>query len=54
MYNFFYSFHNKQLAHGLFNRDPEDGTPSPPESVDILTEDSQFILAEDGNHLITE
>lgn len=54
MYNFFYNYYNKPFAWELFNRDAEDGTPSPPASVTRITEDSIIRITEDGQVRITE
>lgn len=54
MYNFFYRFFNKPLGYELFNRDPEDGTPSPPLSQERITENSIERIIEAGQERITE
>jgi hypothetical protein len=54
MYNYFYNFHNKPLAQGLFSADAEDGTPSPPGSVERITETGIDRITEDGQMRITE
>lgn len=54
MYSYFYNFHNKPLANDLFNRDNEDGTPSPPESQERLTEQGVPRDTQNGILRITE
>jgi hypothetical protein len=54
MFRFFYRFHNKALGNDLFNRDTEDGTPSPPDSEQRITEDGEFRDTQSGILRITE
>lgn len=54
MSNYFYNFYNKAFGSDLFYRNNEDGTPSPPESVQMITEDGISMITEDGNIMITE
>lgn len=53
MYDYFYNFYKKPFAFDLFNRDSEDGTPSPPSSDELLSNDSQVLLSNDGQELLS-
>lgn len=54
MYNNFYCWHNNQLTRGLYDRDQQDGTPSPPVSKFLITENGIQLITENGIQLITE
>jgi hypothetical protein len=54
MYGYFSRFYNKPLGWNLFSSDTEDGTPSPPESQVMITQDSINMDTEDGQLMITE
>jgi len=55
MYDYFYNFYKRETADGLYRKYSVEGIPPiPPTSREIITEDSKFILSEDGHHLITE
>lgn len=54
MFDFFYQFYKKPLGFDLFSRDTEDGTSSPPSSVERITEDSRVRITEAGIERITE
>ena len=53
MFDYFFNFYNKPLGWGLFNRDNEDGTPSPPESQFITDQAGEDLISQDGINLIS-
>ncbi len=50
MFDFFYNFHNRKLATGLYNKYDEFGTPPPPPpgKDDFLLLDGEVFLLLDG------
>jgi hypothetical protein len=51
MYQFFSNFYNKPLGWGLFNRDTEDGTPSPPDSQ-VLLNNAGIVLVNNNDEIL--
>jgi hypothetical protein len=54
MFNYFFRFYNKAVANDLFNRDAQDGTTSPPDSEQRITEDSNPRTTQNSILRITE
>lgn len=50
MFNYFYTFHDRRLATGLYSKYDEFGTPPPPPPgvADLLLLDGEVFLLLDG------
>ena len=52
-YNYFYNFHNRNLAQGLFTQAPEvSAAPPPPTGNSILTDSGDNLLTDSGDNLL--
>lgn len=50
-YSYFYSFHNKPLAQGLYSQAPEVSAAPPPPGNALLDNDGTDLLNNDGTTL---
>lgn len=53
MFSYFFQFHKKPMAFELFSKDTEDGTPSPPTSEELLSNDLIILIGNDGQELLS-